>query len=59
MAGLLLVAALGTFGLSCAGAIDATACTQAGAWTLVSAFVAALVANQATYLITPKAGGQG
>lgn len=59
MASLLFVTALGTFGLSCAGLIDATSCTQAGAWSLVNAFVAALVANQATYLITPKAGGQG
>jgi hypothetical protein len=54
MAGALLVVALGAFGLSCAGVVDAASCTQQGGWALVSAFVSALVANQATYLISPK-----
>lgn len=54
MAGLLVVAAVGTFGLSCAGVINDAACTQAGAWALASTFITALVANQATYSISPR-----
>lgn len=54
MALLLLVVAAGAFGLSCAGVVDAATCTQAGAWSLLNVFVAALVANQATYLISPQ-----
>jgi hypothetical protein len=54
MAGLLLAVAGGTFGLSCAGVVDAVACTQKGALALVSAFIAALVANQATYQLSPR-----
>lgn len=54
MASLLFVASIGTFALSCANLIDSTACTQTGAWSLVSAFVAALVANQSMYLISPR-----
>lgn len=58
MAVLLLLTTAGAFGLSCAGVIDVAACTQTGAWSMVSAFIAALVANQATYLISPKPIGQ-
>jgi xanthine/uracil/vitamin C permease (AzgA family) len=54
MAGALLIVAVATFGLSCAGVVDAASCTQAGGWSILSALVAALVANQATYLISPK-----
>lgn len=54
MALLLLVVAAGAFELSCAGVVDAATCTQASAWSMVNVFVAALVANQATYLISPK-----
>lgn len=54
MAGLLLVVAVGAFGLSCAGVISAAACTQAGAWSVLTVFIAALVANQATYLISTR-----
>lgn len=54
MAGLLVLVSVGTFGLSCAGVINDAACTQAGAWALVSTFITALVANQATYSISPR-----
>ncbi len=54
MAGLLLVAAAAIFGLSCAGVLTVATCDQNGALGLVSAFIAALVANQSTYLISPK-----
>lgn len=54
MAGLLLLVAGGAFGLSCANVINAIECTQAGALSLINTFVAALVANQATYLISPQ-----
>lgn len=57
MIGLMFITAGAAFGLSCAGlapqlGINIT-CDQAGAITLVMAFIAAVVANQATYLITP------
>lgn len=54
MAALLLAVALGAFGLSCASVIDAIACTQAGALNLVMTFIAALVANQAAFSISPQ-----
>ena len=49
--GLFLVAG-GAYGLSCADVINIVACTQAGVLTLVSSYIAALVANQSTFLIT-------
>jgi hypothetical protein len=55
MAVLLLAVAAGALGLSCANIIDNVSCTQAGLVALVNSFIAALVANQATYLIAPKA----
>ena len=54
MLGLLFLAALGIFGASCAGYISTVACDQAGAMKLVGLFFAAAVANQATFLFTPK-----
>ena len=54
MALLLLIVAGAIFGLSCAGVLTVAACTQDGALGLVSAYLAALVANQATYQISPK-----
>lgn len=54
MAGMLLVVAAGAFGLSCAGVLAVAICDQSGAVGLVSAYLAALVANQATYLISPQ-----
>ncbi len=54
MAALLLVVALGAFGLSCAQIISDVACTQAGAIGLVQVFIAALVANQGAFLLSPR-----
>ena len=54
MVGLILVVAGGTFGLSCAGVIGAVTCDQPGALGLVKAFIAALIANQSTYMISPE-----
>ena len=58
MAGVLLVVSAAIFGLSCAGLggsfnLAALACTKEGAIDLLKTFVMALVANQATYAITP------
>jgi hypothetical protein len=53
MAGLLLVVAVGAFALSCASVVVTVECTQAGALTLVNVYIAALVANQAAYMIAP------
>lgn len=55
---LLLIAGV-IFGLSCYGwidgaGIDAVSCDKVGAWALLRAFLAALVANQATFTIIPK-----
>ena len=54
MAGALLVVAAGVFALSCANWLTIATCDNAGVMGLVGAFVSALVANQATYLISPK-----
>jgi hypothetical protein len=51
MGGALLVVAGAVFGLSCAGIIGDVVCTEAGAVGLVRVFIAALIANQATYLL--------
>jgi hypothetical protein len=55
MAVLLIVTAGAIFGLSCGGVIDAVQCTEAGAFGLLGVLLSALVANQAAYLLTPKA----
>jgi hypothetical protein len=54
MLGLLAVVSVGVFAMACAGLSDAVVCDQAGALGLVKVFIAALVANQATYLVSPK-----
>jgi len=58
MLGLLVLVAAGTFSLACAGfgpKLGITlACDQQGAFGLLQTLIMALVANQATYLITPK-----
>lgn len=54
MAVLLLAVAGAALGLSCANIIENVSCTQAGLVALVNSFIAALVANQAAYLITPR-----
>ena len=58
MAGLVFLVALGLFGAGCANlalfGVDPVQCTQAGALNLFELFVAALVANQATFLLATK-----
>lgn len=58
MALLLLLLAAGVFGLSCAGVLTVASCDKPGALGLVSAYLAALVANQATYQISPRRGAR-
>jgi hypothetical protein len=52
MAGTLLVVAAAAFGLACGGIYDLVTCDQAGVVMLVESWVLALMANQATYLLT-------
>jgi hypothetical protein len=62
MLGLLLACALCVFGLSCAGPgfppgpWPAFTCDRDGAWELARVFVAALIANQAAFSISPRLG---
>jgi hypothetical protein len=51
---LLIIVSGAAFGLSCGGVIQAVACTQEGALGLITSFVAALVANQAAYTVSPE-----
>jgi hypothetical protein len=56
MLGLMVLVALGAFGLSCAKLVEiGITCDQAGAWALAKIFIAAVVANQGAYLISPEA----
>jgi hypothetical protein len=55
MAGALLAVSAAVVALSCWNVTPLVACNQDGVVALVSAFIAALVANQSAYLITPKA----
>jgi hypothetical protein len=52
LAGLLVVG--GAFGLSCAGLLAYFPCTGDGAWQAVQLFFLFAVANQTTYLLSPK-----
>lgn len=55
MLGGLVLVSLVAFGLSCAKLVDiGVTCDQVGAWALFKIFIAALVANQGTYLIMPQ-----
>lgn len=54
MAGLMLVVAVAVVALSCAQVYTWVTCDQAGVVGVVEAFLAALVANQAAYLLTHK-----
>ena len=49
----LLLSAAGVFALACIGRYDLVTCDVAGVWVLVEYFVLAVIANQATYLISP------
>jgi multisubunit Na+/H+ antiporter MnhG subunit len=61
MGALLVLSALGVFGLSCANLYGLVACSVEGAKDLVGVLISALTANQATYLIAvrPFRGSQG
>jgi hypothetical protein len=54
MLGALLLTTAGAYGLSCSGWWIFVTCNQAGVKSLVEAFVVALIANQATYVIAPQ-----
>jgi hypothetical protein len=58
MLGLLAAVAGGAYGLACAGLAGdfdiGVTCDKAGGIALLKAFLAALAANQATYLIAPQ-----
>lgn len=56
MAGLLLLVAAATFGLSCAGILEDVTCSEQGLIGLAWLFIDALIANQATYLLAGTAG---
>jgi len=51
--GLALITAA-AYGLACAGQYGGLTCDQPGLASAVQIFIAALIANQATYLISPK-----
>ena len=58
MVGLLLIVAVGTVALACAGlgfdfGLELT-CDRIGIVTVLKAFIAALVANQAAYMVSPQ-----
>lgn len=55
MAGLLILVAGVTFGLSCYGLWPTVECSQAGVLGLVEILIAALIGNQATFLLSPQA----
>ncbi len=50
---LLVVAAVAVFILGCTNVYAGVTCDQGGATGLVNVLIAALVANQATYMISP------
>ena len=54
MAALLLAVAGAAFGLSCGNVWVTVTCDKAGVIGLVNALIAALVANQATYQLSPR-----
>jgi hypothetical protein len=57
MLGLLLLSALGVFGLSCAGWVFGgigVTCDQAGIQKLVEVFFLAAIANQTSYALSPE-----
>ena len=54
MAGGLVLISVAAYGLACTGQYGGLTCDQPGVVKAVQVFVAALIANQATYLISPK-----
>jgi hypothetical protein len=58
MLGVLFLVTAVLFGLGCAGLLSQYwACTTAGAFEALKVFIAAVIANQATYLVLPKQNG--
>jgi hypothetical protein len=56
MLGMLVLVAVGVYGISCLAwwpGLTAITCDKQGIKDLIEAFVAALIANQATYTISP------
>ena len=59
MLGLLVVVAAGVYGLSCGPTnLQFVTCDKAGVMALISAFITAMVANQATYELSPRKAAQ-
>jgi len=56
MAASLVVIATAIFVLSCLSVVDAVSCDRKGVFGLIGNIIAALVANQAAYMVTPKNG---
>ena len=54
MLGALLVAALGVMGVSCLDWYILVSCDVAGVKELIEIFILAAIANQSTFLLTPK-----
>ena len=57
MLALLALAAAASYGLACLGAPgleSSLACDQSGAWGLLRALLAAVVANQAAFTVSPR-----
>ena len=55
MLGLLVVTAGAVFGIACWGIVETgVTCDQAGALGMVRALIAAMIANKATFLISPR-----
>lgn len=54
MAALLLAVSIGVFAGSCGGIWNTVACTKQGALGLVYVFIAALIANQSVYMLSPR-----
>jgi hypothetical protein len=54
MGALLVVAALGSFGLSCVNLFALVPCTTQGALDLLSVLIVALMANQATFMLAVR-----
>jgi hypothetical protein len=52
MGGLVIVVAGAAFGLSCGNILQMVTCDKQGAMGLVNAIIAALIANQAMFMIT-------
>jgi hypothetical protein len=57
MLALLVLVSGSVFGLSCLNTPLYGTCDQDSAWTLLRALILAVIANQSTYALSPKAAG--